>query len=103
MGLFISEAVAQAAETAPASQGNPMFQFVLIGGLFLFMYFMIIRPQKKKQKEHEALVGGLAKGDEVVLSSGLLGKIVSVDESYVVLNVGNEITQTYQKIAVHAD
>jgi len=75
---------------------------VLIVGMFLFMYLFIIRPQRKRQKEHAALVSALAKGDEVVMTSGMLGKVIKVDENYVVLDTGNSIQLKFQKIAVHA-
>ncbi len=103
MSFFIQDAVAQTA--APAAQGSTgpaWLNFVLLGGLFLFMYFIVIRPQKKKQKEHEALTSGLSKGDEVVTTGGLLGKIVDVDESYVSLDVSNNVQLKFQKIAIHA-
>ena len=66
------------------------------------MYFLIIRPQRKRQKEHEALLTSLNKGDEVVLTSGLLGKIVRLDEGYVVLNTGDNIELKFQRQAIVA-
>jgi len=60
-----------------------------------------IRTQKKRQKENKELFSSLSKGDEVVLNSGLLGKIAKVDENYLVLEVGNT-ELTFQKVAVHA-
>ena len=74
----------------------------MFGGLFAFMYFFIIRPQRKRQKEHQNLVSALSKGDEVVLTSGMLGKILKVDENYVVIETGNNIELKFQKVAVHA-
>lgn len=100
MSFFISSAMAQA-QQAPAAQ-NSITTLVLFGGMFLFMYLLIIRPQRKRQKEHVNLVAALAKGDEVVMTSGMLGKVVKVDENYVVLETGNNIELKFQKIAVHA-
>lgn len=100
MSLFISSAVAQTG-AAPA-QGSPLVTLLLFGGMFLFMYLLIIRPQRKRQKEHQNLVSALAKGDEVLLTSGLLGKIVKVDENYIVLETGANIELKFQKVAVHA-
>ncbi|MBB3168218.1 preprotein translocase subunit YajC [Simiduia aestuariiviva] len=100
MSFFIPEAMAQA-QTAQ-TEANPMVTLLMFGGLFLFMYLFIIRPQRKRQKEHTELVGSLNKGDEVVLSSGMLGKIVKVDENYIVLETGNNIELKFQKVAVHA-
>ncbi len=100
MGFFIPAAMAQA--QAPAPEANPMVTLVMFGGLFVFMYLFIIRPQRKRQKEHDSLVGSISKGDEVVMSSGMLGKVVKVDDTYLVLETGNNIELKFQKIAVHA-
>ena len=79
-----------------------MITLVMFGGLFLFMYFLIIRPQRKRQKEHANLVGALSKGDEVVMTSGMLGKITKLEGEYVVLEVSNNLELKFQKAAVHA-
>lgn len=100
MSLFIADAMAQADAAAPPNAG--FLNFVLLGGLFLFMYFVIIRPQRKRQKEHQSLVEGLSKGDEVVLTSGMLGKIIDVDENYITVNATNNVDLKFQKSAVHA-
>jgi preprotein translocase subunit YajC len=79
-----------------------MITLLMFGGLFVFMYFLIIRPQRKRQKEHTNLVGGLGKGDEVVMTSGMLGKITKLDGDYAVLEVSNNLELKFQKSAVHA-
>jgi preprotein translocase subunit YajC len=103
MSFLVSSAVAQTTTTqaSPAGFGDPIFLIMMVG-MFAFMYFFIIRPQRKRQKEHQNLVGALTKGDEVVLTSGLLGKIVKVDDNYVVVETGNNIELKFQKVAVHA-
>ncbi|MGN0921507.1 MAG: preprotein translocase subunit YajC [Cellvibrio sp.] len=100
MSLLISSAMAQ--EAGAATQGSPMVSLIMFGGMFLFMYLILIRPQRKRQKEHQALIAALAKGDEVITTSGMLGKVVKVDENYAVLDVGNNIELRFQKVAVHA-
>ena len=100
MEFFIPAAMAQT--QAPAPQGNPWVTLVMFGGLFVFMYFFMIRPQRKRQKEHQELVGGLSKGDEVVMNSGMLGKVIKVDEDYLVLETGTNVELKFQKVAVHA-
>ncbi len=102
MSFFVSSAVAQT--TSPQAQpgGFDPVMLIMMVGMFAFMYFFIIRPQRKRQKEHQNLVNALAKGDEVVLTSGMLGKIVKVDENYVVIETGNNIELKFQKVAVHA-
>ena len=97
--LFISNAYAQ---SSGAAEPNPMFTIIMFTGLFIFMYFMIIRPQRKRQKEHNDLVNSLAKGDEVVMTSGMLGKITKIEGEYVVLEVNNNLTLKFQKASVHA-
>ena len=97
--LFISNAYAQ---SSGAAEPNPMFTIIMFTGLFIFMYFMIIRPQRKRQKEHNDLVNSLAKGDEVVMTSGMLGKITNIEGEYVVLEVNNNLTLKFQKASVHA-
>jgi preprotein translocase subunit YajC len=97
--LFSSNAYADAAAQAEPS---PLFTFIMFGGLFIFMYFIMIRPQQKRQKEHNNLIASLSKGDEVVLSSGLLGKISKLDAEYMVLEAGNGQELKFQRVAVHA-
>jgi preprotein translocase subunit YajC len=100
MSLLIPEALAQA--PAASKGGGDMFSLLMLVGLVVLMYFMMIRPQRKRQKEHEALVSSIAKGDEVVLTSGLLGKVVEVDEAYIVIDTGEGVKLRFQKSAVHA-
>lgn len=100
MSFFIAEASAQA-QSVPPPQGG-MMQIVMLVGLFALMYFMLIRPQRKRQKEHQQLVNALSKGDEVVMTSGMLGRVVEVGDVYITLDVGNEIKLKFQKAAVHA-
>jgi preprotein translocase subunit YajC len=101
MSFDLSHVVMAAA--APASQEpNPLYTLLMFGGLFVFMYFIIIRPQRKRQKEHKELTGSLGKGDEVVMNSGLLGKISKLDEAYIVIEVANNVELKFQRAAVHA-
>ncbi|MDX2464047.1 MAG: preprotein translocase subunit YajC [Porticoccus sp.] len=101
MSFDLSHVVMAAA--APASQEpNPLYTLLMFGGLFVFMYFIIIRPQRKRAKEHKELTGSLGKGDEVVMNSGLLGKISKLDEAYIVIEVANNVELKFQRAAVHA-
>ena len=101
MSLFIASAHAQAAG-APPPQGGEMFQILFLVGLFVLFYFIAIRPQRKRQKEHQQMVAALAKGDEVVTSSGILGRVTSLDDNYMVLNVANNVDMKFQRVHVHA-
>lgn len=100
MSFFIAEAAAQA-QSSPPPQSS-MLQVGMLVVLFGLMYFMLIRPQRKRQKEHQQLVEALSKGDEVVMTSGMLGRITEVGDVYVTVDVGNEIKLKFQKAAVHA-
>lgn len=99
MDFFIPAALAQT-QTAP--EPNPMITLLMFGGLFVFMYLFIIRPQRKRQKDHQSLIADLNKGDEIVMNSGMLGKITKVDGDYIVVDAGNNIEMKFQKVAVHA-
>jgi len=100
MSFFIASAQAQT-EGAPPP-GGEMFQIFFLVGLFVLFYFIAIRPQRKRQKEHQQMVAALSKGDEIVTSSGILGKVTSLDENYMVLNVANNVDLKFQRVHVHA-
>ena len=88
--MFISTAYAQAAP-APAAGGTESTLITLapLVLMFVVLYFIMIRPQMKRQKEHKAMIDALAKGDEVVTSGGLLGKVTKLGESYISIEAGN--------------
>jgi len=96
--MFIAQAHAQTAGAPPGP--DPMFQFVFIIGLFALFYFIAIRPQRKRQKEHQELVNSLAAKDEIVTSSGIMGRVISVDPDYVVVKVAENVELKLQKWAV---
>ncbi|MBL4819119.1 MAG: preprotein translocase subunit YajC [Deltaproteobacteria bacterium] len=70
-----------------AEGGGMMSMLLLFGGMFAIMYFVLIRPQQKQQKKHQELIDTLKKGDEVMLSSGIVGRVFSVEDKYVVLEM----------------
>jgi preprotein translocase subunit YajC len=98
--FLVSDAYAQAATgAAPAASDSP-FSFVFLIGLFAVMYFIMIRPQMKKQKELKALLEGLAKGDEVVTVVGVLGRISKIGDNWLTLEVANGVELQIQRSAV---
>jgi len=100
MSFFVSTAHAQAqGAAAPQDQWFSMIFLVL---LFVVFYFIAIRPQRKRQKEHAEMVANLQKGDEVVTSSGMLGKVVRLEDDYVSLKVADNVELKFQRAAVHA-
>jgi preprotein translocase subunit YajC len=98
--MFISQAHAQTANSAPA--GGEWFLPAMMIGLLIFMYFTTIRPQRKRQKEHAELVSSLSKGDEVLMSSGLMGKVMDLSDLYVVVNVSDKVDLKFQRTHVTA-
>lgn len=89
------------AQSAPPAQGSPLVSLLMFGGLFVIMYFMLIRPQRKRQKEHQELINSLKKNDEIVLTSGMLGKITALNDGYVTVDTGT-VELKFQRSAVHA-
>ena len=73
------------AQAAP--EGNALMGMLPIILMFVILYFLMIRPQMKRQKEHRNLIAALAKGDEVVTAGGMLGKVTKVNDSYVTVEV----------------
>jgi len=98
MSFFISDAVAEAAPAA--QQADPMTSLIFFGGMILIFYFILIRPQSKRAKEHRELVSNLSKGDEVITNGGMLGKITDVSEQFVTLEVADNVQLKIQKPAV---
>jgi preprotein translocase subunit YajC len=95
--MLISKAYAQAAGGAGGMDLMGMLPLVL---LFVLLYFLMIRPQAKKQKEHKAMIEGLQKGDEVVSGGGLLGKVINVGEQFVTLEIASGVEIMVQKPAI---
>ena len=101
--MLISNAYAQAATSDPTGGIMGLLPIIL---MFIVLWFLMIRPQMKKAKEHQKMVGDLAKGDEVVTQGGMAGKIVKVGENYLTVEVGtlkdSPVEVTIQKNAVGA-
>ncbi len=97
MQFLISDAWAQA---APATSSNPLVSFLPLILIFVVFYFLLIRPQSKRAKEQKNMIANLAKGDEVVTSGGLLGKITQVGDNFIVLQVADGIEVKIQKQSV---
>jgi preprotein translocase subunit YajC len=93
-----SPVIAQAAAAQPAGGGMSMIIMMVV--LFGLMYFMMIRPQMKRQKEHRALVAGLSKGDEVVTNGGIAGRVDDVGETFITVEIAPSVTVKVQKGAV---
>lgn len=99
MSFFISDAMAQ---QAPAAGGGEpgMINFIFLIVLFLIFYFLLLRPQIKRAKEHKKMTEALAKNDEVVTSGGIAGKIVKVDDSFITVQIAEGVEVQVQKNAI---
>ena len=100
--MFISSALAQ---TAPAAAAGSDMQSSLMSMLplvlmFVVLYFVMIRPQMKKQKEHKSMIDALAKGDEVATAGGLLGKVSRMGDIHLGLEIANGVEVQVQRSAV---
>ena len=100
--MLISSAFAQ---TAPAAAAGGDMMSTLTGMLplvlmFVVLYFIMIRPQMKRQKEHRAMVQAIAKGDEVVIGGGMLGRVTRMSEQYMHVEIANGIEVQVQRAAV---
>ncbi|MEP7185677.1 MAG: preprotein translocase subunit YajC [Rhodanobacter sp.] len=98
MSFLTSPVIAQAA--AAQSSGGGMSMIIMMVVLFGLMYFMMIRPQMKRQKEHRALVSGLAKGDEVVTNGGIAGRVSDVGETFITVEIAANVLVKVQKGSV---
>jgi len=97
MNFLIADALAQGAQAGQPSLISAMLPMILLLGIF---YFLIIRPQTKKAKEHRQMVEALKKGDEVVTNGGLLGRIAEVGENFLLVEMGDGVQLKVQKVAI---
>lgn len=96
MNFFISDALA----AGPDSAADPITSLLPLVFIFVVFYFLLIRPQSKKAKEHKQMVEALAKGDEVVTSGGILGKLTRVGDNFVDLELADGVTIKVQRQAI---
>ena len=98
--MFISQAYAQ---TAPAAASDPMsglMSFLPLALMFVVLYFIMIRPQMKRQKEHKAMIEAIAKGDEVVTAGGLIGRVSKLGDSFVHVEIASGTEVQVQRTAI---
>ncbi len=91
-----------AAQTAAPPPGGGMLQLVMLGVMFVVFYMLLIRPQMKRAKEHRELVAKLQKGDEVLTSGGLAGRIEDIGDSFVTVEIADRVSIKVQRGAVTA-
>ncbi|MEM1262199.1 MAG: preprotein translocase subunit YajC [Pseudomonadota bacterium] len=99
MDFLISTAHAQ---TEAAGQQNPLQFFLMMALLFVVFYFLLIRPQQKRQKQHQQMVAELSRGDEVMTAGGIVGRIASMSEQFVVVEIADGIEVKVQRQTISA-
>ena len=96
--MLISSAYAQA--SGAASQSDTLLTFLPMVAIFVVFYFLLIRPQQKKQKEARAMLDSLEKGNEVVTAGGILGRIVKLDDQYATVEIAQNTQMIVQRGAI---
>ena len=99
--MLISNAWAQAAPAA-ADAGGGLLGMLPIALMFVVLWFLMIRPQMKKAKEHKSMVEAMQKGDEVLTNGGIAGRITKVGETYIAVEIADNVEISLQKAAVTA-
>jgi preprotein translocase subunit YajC len=99
--VFISTAYAQTAPAAATgSTESTLYSLLPLVLMFVVLYFIMIRPQMKKQKEHKAMIEAVAKGDEVVIAGGVLGRVAKLGDNYIHVEVANGVELQVQRVSV---
>ena len=98
MSFFIESAFAQSG--GEGGPGGMLATFAPLILIFVVFWFLLIRPQQKKAKEHRAMVGAISKGDEVVTSGGLLGRVISVGDAFLTVEVAEGTEVRVQRSSV---
>lgn len=98
--MAMMPALAMAQDGGAAGGMGVMGQVIFFAGFILIFYFLIWRPQSKRAKEHKSLMSGLNKGDEVVTSGGIAGKITKVTDDFILVEIADNVEVKVQKVAV---
>jgi preprotein translocase subunit YajC len=98
--VFISSAFAQTAPAAGGDMQSSLMSMLPLVLMFVVLYFVMIRPQMKRQKEHRTMIEALAKGDEVATAGGVVGKVTRLDDNYLGLEIANGVEIQVQRSAV---
>jgi preprotein translocase subunit YajC len=101
MSFFISDAIADAG-AATTQSADPLASLILPIGLVVLFYFFLIRPQSKRQKEHRQMINDLQKGEEVITSGGILGKVTNINDDFITLEIAKDTSLKIQKSAVQS-
>ncbi|NEX20009.1 preprotein translocase subunit YajC [Thiorhodococcus mannitoliphagus] len=100
MSFFISDALAQGEPAAAA--GDPFMALLPLVLFAVIFYFLLIRPQAKRQKEHRKMVEALAKGDEIISMGGMAGRIADIGENFVLVEISDSVQVKIRRAAVES-
>ncbi len=100
LSLIVTDAHAADPAPAGAAQGGGLMTFLPLIIIFVIFYFLLIRPQSKRAKEHRDMVAKLAKGDEVITNGGMLGRIADLDDNYLTVEIASGVAVKLQRQAV---
>lgn len=100
MSFFISDALAQG--EAAAAGGDPFMALLPLVLFAVIFYFLLIRPQAKRQKEHRKMVESLSKGDEVINAGGVAGRIADLGENFVLVEIAEGVQIKVRRTAIEA-
>lgn len=98
--MFISQAFAQTAPAASGGTESSLLSLLPLVLMFVVLYFIMIRPQMKRQKEHKAMIEALAKGDEVVIGGGVMGRVAKLGDTVLGVEVADGVELQVQRAAV---
>lgn len=102
MSFFISEALAEAPATGAASGADPFISLLPLLLFAVVFYFLLIRPQSKRQKDHKRMVEALAKGDEVVTMGGIAGRIIDMGDNFIMIEIAEGVQIKVRRAAVES-
>ena len=102
MSFLISDANAQAAAAGAGSMSDPLFTLLPLVLFAVVFYFLLIRPQSKRQKEHKRMVDGLTKGDEVLTVGGIAGRVTDLGDNFVLVEIAEGTQVKVRRAAVDA-
>tara|TARA_B100000949_G_scaffold217931_1_gene215944 strand:- start:898 stop:1236 length:339 start_codon:yes stop_codon:yes gene_type:complete len=100
MSFFMSDAIAATNGAQAASADGGMYPMFMIAVIFVLFYFMLIRPQNKRQKEHRRMISELKKGDEIITSGGFLAKVIDLNDQYLKVSLGEGVEVRLQRGSV---
>ncbi len=103
MSFFIADAFAEAAPTilnTSVAQHDGTFSMIMVAAIFVLFYFMLIRPQNKRAKEHKALIEQLKTNDEIITSGGFAGKIIEIKDKFLKIGLADNVEVYIQRSAI---